>query len=65
MVLEAEVDTRGHVKFAKVLSGHPLFDDAALEAVRQWRYQPLLLNGEPTGFILSVVINFNLKPATS
>jgi len=63
VVLEAEVDTRGYVKFAKVLSGHPLFDAAALEAVRQWRYQPLLLNGQPTGFILSVVINFNLKPA--
>jgi protein TonB len=60
VVLEAEVDARGHVKTAKVLSGHPIFDDAALEAVRQWRYQP----GEPTGFILSVVINFNLKPAS-
>ena len=64
MVLEAEVDTRGVVKTVKVLSGHPLFDDPALEAVRQWRYQPLLLNGEPTGFILSVVINFNLRPAS-
>jgi len=63
VVIEAEVDTRGYVKFVKVLSGHPLFDEPALEAVRQWRYQPLLLNGEPTGFILSVVINFNLKPA--
>jgi protein TonB len=64
VVLEAEVDTRGVVKTVKVLSGHPLFDDPALEAVRQWRYQPLLLNGDPTGFILSVVINFNLKPAS-
>ena len=64
VVLEAEVDIRGFVKTVKVLSGHPLFDDPALEAVRQWRYQPLLLNGEPTGFILSVVINFNLRPAS-
>ena len=64
VVVEAEVDTRGYVKLAKILSGHPLFDDAALEAVRQWRYQPLLLNGQPTGFILSVVINFNLRPAS-
>jgi len=61
VVVEAEVDTRGYVRTAKVLSGHPLFDEAALEAVKQWRYQPLLLNGEPTGFILSVVITFNLK----
>jgi len=61
VILEAEVDTRGYVKTVKVLRGHPLFDDAAMEAVKQWRYQPLLLNGEPTGFILTVTINFNLQ----
>jgi periplasmic protein TonB len=61
VILEAEVDTRGHVKAVKVLRGHPLFDDAAIEAVKQWRYQPLLLNGEPTGFILTVTVNFNLQ----
>ncbi len=61
VVVEAEVDVRGVVKTVKVLSGHPLFDEAAMSAVRQWRYQPLLLNGEPTGFILSVVITFNLR----
>ena len=32
-----------------------------MEAVKQWRYQPLLLNGEPTGFILTVTVNFNLQ----
>ncbi len=61
VILEAEVDTRGHVKAVKILRGHPLFDDAAQEAVKQWRYQPLLLNGEPTGFILTVTVNFNLQ----
>jgi protein TonB len=61
VILEAEVDTRGYVRAAKILRGHPLFDDAALEAVKQWRYQPLLLNGEPTGFVLTVTINFNLQ----
>ena len=61
VILEAEVDTRGHVKAVKILRGHPLFDDSALEAVKQWRYQPLLLNGEPTGFILTVTVNFNLQ----
>jgi len=61
VILEAEVDTRGHVKTVKVLRGHPLFDEAAMEAVKQWRYQPLLLNGEPTGFILTVTVNFNLQ----
>jgi len=61
VILEAEVDTRGHVKTVKVLRGHPLFDDSAMAAVKQWRYQPLLLNGEPTGFILTVTVNFNLQ----
>jgi protein TonB len=61
VILEAEVDTRGYVRTVRVLRGHPLFDDAALEAVKQWRYQPLLLNGEPTGFILTVTLTFNLQ----
>lgn len=61
VILEAEVDVRGHVKSVKVLRGHPLFDDSAVQAVKQWRYQPLLLNGEPTGFILTVTVNFNLR----
>jgi protein TonB len=60
-ILEAEVDTRGYVQAVRVLRGHPLFDDAAVAAVKQWRYQPLLLNGEPTGFVLTVTITFALS----
>jgi protein TonB len=61
VVLEAQVDTRGSVTSVRVVSGHPLLEAAALEAVRQWRYQPLLLNGEPTAFIVTVSVNFTLK----
>jgi len=64
VILEAEVDVRGVVKNVKVLRGHPLFDDSAMQAVKQWRYQPLLLNGEPTGFILTVTVAFNLRSAS-
>jgi protein TonB len=60
LIVEAEVDTRGQVRSVKVLRGHPLFDDAAVAAVKQWRYQPLLLNGEPTAFIVTVTLNFTL-----
>jgi periplasmic protein TonB len=60
LILEAQVDTRGHVKTVRVLRGSALFDEAALAAVQQWRYQPLLLNGVPTEFILTVTIVFNL-----
>jgi periplasmic protein TonB len=61
VILEALVDTRGNVRDAKVLRGHPLFDEAAIAAVKQWRYQPLLLNGQPTEFILSVTVRFTFK----
>jgi protein TonB len=61
VILEAEVDTHGYVRTVKVLRGHPLFDQPSLDAVKQWRYQPLLLNFEPTGFILTVTLTFSLQ----
>jgi protein TonB len=61
VILEARVDVNGHVATAKVLRGHPLFDEAAVTAVTQWRYKPLLLNGQPTEFILTVTIFFNVS----
>jgi protein TonB len=60
VILEARVDVRGRVADVRVLRGHPLLDEPALSAVRQWRYRPLLLNGEPTEFILTVTVNFRL-----
>jgi protein TonB len=66
VIIEAQVDTRGHVKSATVLRGVTLLDEPALAAVRQWRYQPLLLNGEPTEFILTVTVMFSLvSPASN
>ena len=60
VLLEAEVDAKGEVIRASVVHGHPLFDAAAIEAVERWRYQPLLLNGVPTAFILTVTVRFGL-----
>jgi protein TonB len=60
VVLEAEVDPQGNVTRVSVTRGHPLFDAAAVEAVKRWRYQPLLLNGVPTAFILTVTVRFGL-----
>ena len=60
VIVEATVGTDGRVQDVKVLRGHPLFDEAGIEAVRQWRYQPLLLNGIPVPFIASVTLQFNL-----
>jgi protein TonB len=60
VIIEAQVDVNGRVKTATVLRGVTLLDEAALAAVRQWVYKPLLLNGQPTEFILTVTVVFNL-----
>jgi TonB family protein len=60
VILEAEVDADGRVTATRILRSHRLFDDAATAAVRQWRYQSLLLNGEPTAFVLTVTVNFTV-----
>ena len=60
VIVEAQVDPRGVVHRVTVLRGAALLDTAAVEAVGQWRYQPLFLNGLPTPFIVVVTVNFNL-----
>jgi TonB family protein len=47
------------VEDVRVLRSIPLLDRAAIEAVRQWRYSPLLLNGNPERFVLTVTVSFN------
>jgi protein TonB len=58
VILEAQVGVDGRVEGVKVLRGIALLDEAAVEAVSQWRYRPLLLNGVPTPFILTVTVSF-------
>jgi protein TonB len=62
VILEAIVDRDGTVEEVKVLrSAGALLDNAALTAVRQWQYSPVLLNGIPERFILTVMLSFNLE----
>jgi protein TonB len=62
VIIEAIVDEDGTVAQVKILrSANPLLDSAALAAVRQWRYSPLLLNGIRTRFVLSAVLSFHLQ----
>ncbi len=63
VIIEATIDARGHVVDAKVLRSAPMLDEAALEAVRKWVYTPTLLGGVPTPVIMTVTVNFHLKPA--
>jgi protein TonB len=62
VILEATVDIDGCVQTVKVLrSRHLLLDKAARDALMQWRYSPLVLNGIPTSFVLTVTFNFSTK----
>ena len=58
--LEAVISKDGTIQDLKVMSGHPLLVKAALDAVRQWRYQPTLLNGDPVEVITEIDVNFML-----
>jgi periplasmic protein TonB len=60
VILEATVDDTGAVTDARVLRSHGVLDPAAVRAVEQWRYEPLLLNGKPIPFVLTVTVSFSL-----
>jgi periplasmic protein TonB len=60
VIVEAEVAPDGQVESVKVLKSVKLLDDAAMAAVKQWRYSPLLLNGQAVPFVLAVTASFNL-----
>jgi protein TonB len=44
-----------------VLRSIPLLDDAAMEAVRQWRFTPTMLNGQPVPVVMTVTVAFKLR----
>ena len=58
--LEAVVGPDGRVRELQVKSGHPMLVRAAVEAVRQWVFQPTLLNGEPVEVSAPVTVTFRL-----
>jgi protein TonB len=58
VILEAVISPSGSVEDVRVLRGIPLLDDAAADAVRQWRYTPTLLNGVPVAVVMTVTVNF-------
>jgi protein TonB len=62
VILEAVIDARGLVESVRVLRSIPTLDQAAVDAVRQWRFTPTLLNGEPVPIVMTVTVNFTLSP---
>jgi periplasmic protein TonB len=61
VVLAAVIGKDGAIQNLHVLSGHPLLQQAALEAVKQWKYRPYILNGEPVEVDTQVTVNFTLS----
>ncbi len=60
VILQAVISRNGAIENLRVVSGHPMLQQSALDAVRQWRYRPYLLNGEPVEVETQITVNFNL-----
>jgi TonB family protein len=60
VVIEATTNTEGDVVEAKVQQGHPLLRQAAVEAIKQWKYEPYILAGEKTPMQFTVIVSFGL-----
>jgi len=61
VVLSAIIDTNGQIQNLQLVSGHPMLVPAALAAVRQWRYKPYLLNGQPVEVETTITVIFTLS----
>lgn len=60
VVLHAVISKEGNVEQLTVLSGPPMLTPSALDAVRQWKYRPYLLNGQPTEVETTITVNYSL-----
>jgi protein TonB len=61
VVLLAVIGTDGSVQDVQVVSGLPILAQAAMEAVKQWRYKPYLLNGAPVEIDSRITVNFTMS----
>ncbi|HSY12705.1 MAG TPA: TonB family protein [Verrucomicrobiae bacterium] len=61
VVLQALIGKDGSIQNLHVVSGHPMLTNAALEAVKEWKYKPYYLNGEPVEVETTINVNFSLS----
>ena len=61
VILEAVIDIQGNVRSARVLRSIPLLDQAAVDAVKQWRFTPTLLEGVAVPVLMTVTVNFTMQ----
>jgi periplasmic protein TonB len=60
-VLQAVISKSGAIEDLRVVSGSPMLQQAAIDAVSQWRYRPYLLNGLPVDVETTINVVFNLN----
>jgi protein TonB len=60
VVLKAIIDKQGNIQDLQLVSGHPMLVPSAIDAVRQWRYRPYLLNGQPVEVETTITVIFTL-----
>lgn len=60
VLLQVKIDKEGNVYDVQLISGHPQLAPAAVEAVKQWKYKPYLLNGNPVDVETQITVNFTL-----
>jgi TonB family protein len=65
VILEATTDIFGRIQSVKTLRSIPLLDQAAIDAVRQWVYEPMIIEGRPRGVVFTVTVRFSLNDKTS
>jgi TonB family protein len=61
VVLEITIDTKGNVVDAVVIDGHSLLNEAALEAIKQWQFEPFVKDGVKKSVRFTVIVNFKLQ----
>jgi protein TonB len=59
--LAAQISADGHIRGLRVITGHPMLVQAAIDAVSQWVYQPTLLSGQPVEVLTDIMVNFVLS----
>ena len=62
VIIEVVIGSDGAPKNIAVISGHPLLQTAGIDAVKDYRYQPLVINGSPTEFVTTITVPFRWIP---
>ncbi|NQT81046.1 MAG: energy transducer TonB [Candidatus Aminicenantes bacterium] len=61
VILQVGTDIHGRVQYLRILQSIPPLDQAAIDAARQWRYEPILIDGKPREGLFVVTMKFKLK----